>query len=77
MITESTTIEFDSDLLDVLRLQAEGSGNSISDLVNDAVRLAIEMREDAEDRAAIEAAKGESSRSFEEFVEEMRSRGEL
>ena len=76
MTTNTATIELDPELLHVLRLQAEGAGLSISDLVNDAVRRTI-MREDAEDLAAIEAAKDEPSRDFEEFVEEMRSRGEL
>lgn len=77
MDTVTTLIEFDPELLRVLQLQAEGAGLSLSNVVNDAVRRAILMEEDAEDLAACEAAKHEPSRDFEEFVEEMRGRGEL
>ena len=77
--TEPVAIDFDRKLLHEMRSRAEGSGRTLSDFVNDAIRLAIEVEEaeDAADLAAFEETKDEPSRPFEEFVAEMRARGEL
>ncbi len=58
-----------------LRLKAVASERSVSDLVNDAVRLALS--EDAEDLAAFEERAQEPELEFEAFVKSMRARGRL
>ena len=77
--TEPVAIDFDRKLLQDMRSRAEGSGRTLSDFVNDAIRLAIEVEEaeDAADLAACEAVKDEPDLDFEEMVAGMRARGEL
>lgn len=74
--TEPVEIEFDCKLLHEMRTRAEGSGCTLSNLVNDEIRLAIEV-EDAAELPVFEETKDEPSRPFEEFVAEMRACGEL
>ena len=69
------TIYLDAALHQALRLKAAETDQSLSDLVNAAVRSSL--AEDADDLAAIEARKREPRRSFESFVAELRSRGDL
>jgi hypothetical protein len=47
----------------------------MSELVNDAVRLAI--REDQEDLAAFEARAGEPTITYEELLKELRAHGKI
>ena len=47
-----TTIYFESDLYEALKLKAEATGRSVSELVNEAVRFSL--TEDAIDLAAFE-----------------------
>ena len=55
-----------------LRVKAAAADRSISDVVNEAVRLAL--AEDAQDLAAFEDRKGEGSAAFECFVRALRHR---
>jgi hypothetical protein len=59
----------------VLRLKAAETERSISELVNEAVKLSL--AEDAEDLAAFDERARERSVSFEKVVREMRRRGTL
>jgi hypothetical protein len=59
----------------VLRLKAAETDRSISELVNEAVKLSL--AEDAEDLAAFEERAAERTVSFEKAVREMRRRGNL
>lgn len=52
-----TTIYFEPDLYEALKLKAEASGRSVSELVNEAVRCSL--AEDAIDLAAFEERAGE------------------
>lgn len=69
------TIYFDPELHRALRLKAAEVERSVSDLVNEAVRLAL--AEDAEDLAAFEERDHEPSLPFEEVVRDLRRRGKL
>ena len=69
------TIYFDSDLNKALRLKAAETDRSISDVVNDAVRILL--AEDAQDLQAIEERASEPTVSFDSFVNELKARGKL
>ncbi|MGE5669699.1 MAG: CopG family transcriptional regulator [Betaproteobacteria bacterium] len=70
-----STIYFDPALHHALRLKAAATDRSISDMVNDAVRVAL--AEDAEDLAAVEERMNEPSVSFESVVRDLRKRGRI
>ena len=69
------TIYFESDVHRALRLKAAASDRSISDMVNEAVKVAL--AEDAEDLTAFAAREGEKSYSFETFVQGLKRRGRI
>lgn len=66
---------FDPEIHQALRLKAATSDKSISDMVNDAVKLTL--AEDAEDLEAFEERKQEPSLDFEQFVKALKRRGKL
>jgi hypothetical protein len=70
-----STVYLEPELHRVLRLKAAETDRSISELVNDAVKLSL--AEDAEDLAAFDERARERSVSFEKVVREMRRRGRL
>lgn len=69
------TVYFDPEIHRALRIKAAELDQSVSDLVNEAVKQTL--AEDAEDLAAFEERARERSTSFERVVREMRRRGEL
>ena len=69
------TVYFEPEIHRALRLKAAASDKSISDMVNDAVKLTL--AEDAEDLEAFEARKREPSLDFEQFVKALKRRGKL
>ena len=69
------TVYFDPDIHRALRLRAAASDKSISDMVNDAVKLSL--AEDAEDLEAFEKRKREPNLDFERFVKALKRRGKL
>jgi len=69
------TVYFEPDIHRALRLKAASSDRSISDMVNDAVKLAL--AEDAEDLAAFDERKREPNQDFEQFVKALKRRGKL
>jgi len=69
------TVYFDSQIHRALRLKAAETDRSISELVNDAVRL--NLAEDAEDLAAFEERAKEPNLSFEDVLKDLRKRGKL
>jgi hypothetical protein len=77
MATKSkrTTVYFDPALHRALRLKAAETDQSLSDLVNAAVRETLV--EDSEDLEAFEARSGEPSLSFEEVLKDLKRRGRL
>jgi hypothetical protein len=73
--TKRVTVYFDPEIHRVLRLKAAETERSVSDLVNDAVRLSLS--EDAEDLAAFEERSGEPNISFEDVLKDMKRSGKL
>ena len=69
------TVYFDADIHRALRLRAAASDKSISDMVNEAVKLTL--AEDAEDLAAFGERKREPNLDFEQFVKSLKRRGKL
>ena len=69
------TVYFEPDIHRALRLKAAASDKSISDMVNDAVKLTL--ADDAEDLGAFEARKREPNLDFEQFVKALKRRGKL
>ena len=69
------TVYFDEDLHKALRIKAVESDRSLSDLVNDAVRSALD--EDLDDLSTIEERKAEASVSYQVFLKELKSRGQI
>lgn len=73
--SKRVTVYFDADVHQALRLKVAAAGRSISDVVNEAVRVAL--AEDAEDLAAFDERQAERSVSFESFVRALRQRGRI
>ncbi len=69
------TVYFEPEIHRALRLKAATSDRSISDMVNDAVKLIL--AEDAEDLEAFEKRKREPNLDFEQFVKALKRRGKL
>ena len=70
-----TTIYFDPTIHRALRIKSAELDRSVSELVNEAVRLSL--AEDAEDLAAFEERAHEPNLSFEDVVKDLRQRGEI
>lgn len=73
--TKRATVYFDTQIHRALRLKAAETDRSVSELVNDAVRLSL--AEDAEDLAAFEQRAREPNVPFEDFLKDLRKRGKL
>ena len=77
MATKSkrTTVYFDPALHRALRLKAAETDQSLSDLVNAAVRETL--AEDSEDLEAFETRSHEPTLSFEDVLKDLKRRGKL
>lgn len=73
--TKRATVYLDTHLHRVLKLKAAETDRSVSDLINDALRLSL--LEDAEDLAAFEQRAKERNLSFEAVLKDLRKRGRL
>lgn len=73
--SKRATIYFDPAVHRALRLKAAETDRSISEMVNDAVKVAL--AEDAEDLASFDQRKSERSVSFESLVRDLRKRGRI
>jgi len=69
------TVYFDPALHRALRVKAAETDRSLSDIVNEAVRLSL--LEDAEDLAAFDERQGEHSLSFEDLVKDLKRSGSI
>ena len=72
---KKSTIYFDPQIHRALRMKAAETDSSVSDIVNNAVRLTLS--EDAEDIAAFEERASEPNLSFEDVLKDLRKRGKL
>ena len=75
MPAKRATVYFDPDIHRALRLKAAASDDSMSEIVNRAVRLSL--AEDAEDLDAFQKRKREPNLDFEQFVKALKRRGKL
>ena len=73
--SKRSTIYFDADVHRALRLRAAACNRSISDMVNEAVRMTL--AEDADDLRDVEQRQEEESIGFEEFVNSLRKSGRI
>ncbi len=70
-----STIYLDSVLHRALRIKAIHTHRTMSDLVNDAVRMAL--REDKEDLAVFDERGEEPTISYEELLKDLRAHGKI
>jgi hypothetical protein len=74
-LPKRATVYFEPEIHRALRLKAAATDRSISDMVNDAVKLSL--AEDAEDLAAFEQRAHERSVDFETVVRSLKQRGKI
>lgn len=70
-----STVYLDPDLHQALRLKAASAHRSMSDIVNEAVRAALQ--EDEEDIAAFSDRAGEKTLTYEQFLAKLKADGTL
>lgn len=78
MSTQSSkraTVYFEPGLHQAVRLKAAQTDRSISDIVNDAVRVAL--REDQDDLQAFEDRVAEPVMSYESLLKDLKAHGKL
>ncbi len=69
------TVYFEEDVHRALRLRAVATDRTVSDMVNEAVKIALSN--DADDLAAFSNRKNEKSLSFDTFVQGLKRRGSI
>jgi plasmid stability protein len=69
------TIYFDSDIHRALRVKAAETDRTVSELVNEAVRL--KLSEDAEDISAFKERAQELNLAFEDVLRDLKKRGKI
>ena len=74
-LTKRATIYFDPAMHRALQLKALETSRSLSEIVNDAVRL--RLAEDAEDLATFEERLNEPLVSYETVLKELKANGRL
>ncbi len=74
-LTKRATVYFDSSIYRALRVKAAQTDQTVSDLVNAAVRASL--AEDAEDLAAFETRSKERDLAFPEVLKALKRRGKL
>lgn len=75
METKRATVYFEPELHKALRMKSAATENSISDIVNRAVRYAL--AEDAADLEAFTLRENEPLLSFEDVLSDLKTRGKL
>jgi len=73
--TKRTTVYLDSDLHHALRIKAAETEQSMSQLVQDAIKLSL--AEDSIDLSAFEQRKKEPSLPFEDVLKKLRKNGKI
>lgn len=73
--SKRATVYFEPELHKAIRLKAAHTHRSVSEIVNDAVRLSL--REDQEDLAAFEDRVAEPVMSYEALLKDLKANGKL
>ena len=74
-IVKRSTVYFESGLHHALRIKAAHTQRTVSELVNEAVRLAL--REDQLDLAAFDERAHEPTMTYEELLKDLKAHGKL
>ena len=74
-LSKRSTVYFEANVHQALRVKAATTHQSVSELVNEAVRLAL--REDQEDLQAFTQRADEATVSYEELLEDLKLHGKL
>ena len=74
-LSKRSTVYFEPDIHQALRIKAATAHISVSEVVNEAVR--ISLREDQEDLRAFEQRANEPTLSYDELLRNLESHGKL
>jgi len=74
-LSKRSTVYFEPEIHQALRIKAATTHVSVSEVVNEAVRIAL--REDQEDLKAFEERADEPTLSYEELLDDLKSHGKL
>lgn len=74
-LSKRSTVYFDPAIHKALKLKAATADSSLSELVDEAVRLL--MQEDQEDLAAVAGRVGEPTVSYETLLNDLKKHGKL
>ncbi len=73
--TKRATVYFDPEIHRIIKLKALDTNRSISDIVDEAIRL--ELAEDADDLQAIKERENELTISYEELIADLKAHGKI
>ncbi|PHS23177.1 MAG: CopG family transcriptional regulator [Methylophaga sp.] len=74
-LSKRSTVYFEADVHQALRIKAASVHQSVSEIVNEAVRLAL--REDQEDLSAFSERADEATLSYEALLDDLKAHGKL
>ncbi|VAX10359.1 hypothetical protein MNBD_GAMMA26-1523 [hydrothermal vent metagenome] len=74
-LSKRSTVYFEPEIHHALRMKAASTHQSVSEVVNEAVRYSL--REDQEDLNVFEQRAGEATLSYEELLEDLKSHGKI
>jgi len=74
-LSKKSTVYFEPDIHHALRIKAATTHQSVSEVVNEAVRLSL--REDQEDLSAFEQRASETTLTYEELLNDLKVHGKL
>ena len=74
-LSKRSTVYFEPDIHQVLKIRAASAHLSVSELIDEAVRLL--MCEDQEDLAAVSARVNEPDLSYEALLNDLKSQGKI
>jgi len=74
-LSKRSTVYFEAGIHQALRIKAATTHQSVSEVVNEAVRVALS--EDQEDLKAFSQRADEATLSYEELLEDLKSHGKI
>ena len=74
-LSKRSTVYFETEIHQALRIKAAMTHQSVSEVVNEAVRVALS--EDQEDLNAFTQRADEATLSYEELLEDLKSHGKI
>jgi hypothetical protein len=74
-LSKRSTVYFEPEIHQALKIKSAITHQSLSQVVNEAIRIALQ--EDRDDLSAFEERAGESTLSYEELLEDLKAHGKL